>query len=75
MTMSPDYQTQLAAFLALPDEELSRPLWEVPWDQRKAFLAARTRRQFSVWKRSAEDGESFWVPESMTYVTTFAETE
>jgi hypothetical protein len=73
--MTSDYKARVAAFLLLSDEELSRPLWEVPWDQRKAFLAARTRRQFSVWKRSAEDGESFWAPESMTYVTTFAETE
>ncbi|MFI1120057.1 hypothetical protein ACH4VS_02400 [Streptomyces hygroscopicus] len=71
MTMSPDYQTQLAAFLALPDEELSRPLWEVPWNERRAFLAARTRRQFT--RRSADD--DFQMPEEHQRVTDWAETE
>jgi len=42
-----DYKTQLAYFSSLSAEELARPLWEVPWDQRKAFLSARNRRFFA----------------------------
>ncbi|MEU2401078.1 hypothetical protein [Streptomyces pseudogriseolus] len=67
----PDYQAKLAAFLALPDEDLSRPLWEIAPADRKAFLAARTRRQFS----GRPIGDEFQMPEAHQRVTDWAETE
>lgn len=45
--MVDDYNKQVSAFLALPDEELRRPLWEIAPADRKAFLAARNRRFFA----------------------------
>ena len=69
--MTTDFRTRLAHFLTLPDEELSRPLWEVPWNDRKAFLSARTRRQFV--ERTPDE---FWQePEAHQRVTDWAETE
>ena len=64
-----DFNYQLSFFLSLPDEELSRPLWEIPWEQRKAFLSARTRRQFAG--KPIEEG---FTPEAHERVTDFAET-
>jgi hypothetical protein len=61
-----DYKTQLARFRLLSDEELARPLWEVPWDQRKAFLSARLIRQY----RSECD-----LPEAHERITDWADTE
>ncbi|MGY3204308.1 hypothetical protein [Streptomyces sp. TE5632] len=68
MTMTPDFKARVAAFLALPDEDLGKPLWEVPWNDRKAFLSARTRRQFV-------QGDDFQMPEAHQRVTEWSATE
>lgn len=70
-----DYKTQLARFRLLSDEELARPLWEVPWDQRKAFLSARERRRYAGWKLTAEDGEIYRPSEAAEVVTEWSPTE
>jgi len=70
-----DFKARLAHFLTLPDEELSRPLWEVPWDQRKAFLSARERRRYAGWKLTAKDGEIYQPSEAAEIVTEWSPTE
>ncbi|MFC8998183.1 hypothetical protein ACFT7U_21050 [Streptomyces rochei] len=69
--MTPDYKARVAAFLTLSDEELDKPLWEVPPADRKAFMSARARRQFA---QSPED-DDFQVPEAHQRVTDWADTE
>ncbi|MFG2902412.1 hypothetical protein ACGFZH_35675 [Streptomyces zaomyceticus] len=71
MTMTPDYKARVAAFLVLSDEELSRPLWEIPPADRTAFLAARNRRTFARLSST----EDFQIPEHDQRVTDWADTE
>ncbi|RLL68173.1 hypothetical protein D7M15_16485 [Streptomyces sp. Z26] len=66
-----DYKTRLTAFLALSDEELARPLWEIAPADRRAFISARSRRQFA--ERS--NIEEFQMPEAHQRVTDWADTE
>lgn len=61
-----DFKTQLAYFRSLSAEELARPLWDVPWDQRKAFLSARLIRQYH---------SDFDLPEAHERITDWADTE
>ncbi|MGQ4441041.1 hypothetical protein ACN6LI_006387 [Streptomyces violaceoruber] len=69
--MTPDYKARVAAFLVLTDEELARPLWEIPPADRKAFLSARSRRQFAQLSHD----DNFQMPEAHQRVTDWAETE
>jgi hypothetical protein len=69
--MTPDYKARVAAFLTLSDKELSRPLWEIPPADRKAFLSARSRCQFA----RGFPGDDFQMPEAHQRVTDWAETE
>ncbi|MFE7954289.1 hypothetical protein [Streptomyces sp. NPDC057413] len=61
-----DFQKRLAVFLAMSDEELRRPLWEIEPADRKAFLSARNRRFFA----GASPDE---IPEHDQRVTDWAE--
>ncbi|MGW1187525.1 hypothetical protein [Streptomyces sp. NPDC002559] len=69
--MTTDYKTRLAAFLALSDEELGRPLWGIAPADRRAFLAARSRRAFA--RRDLDD--DFKTPDHDQRVTDWADTE
>ncbi|MDX2804854.1 hypothetical protein [Streptomyces scabiei] len=69
--MTTDYKARVAAFLLLSDEELARPLWEIAPADRRAFMSARSRRQFA--ERSNVD--DFQMPEAHQRVTDWADTE
>ncbi|MFE3382540.1 hypothetical protein [Streptomyces anulatus] len=69
--MTTDYKARVAAFLLLSDEELARPLWEITPADRKAFMSARSRRQFAQ-RPYADD---FQMPEAHQRVTDWADTE
>lgn len=69
--MNPDYKTRLAAFLALSNEELERPLWEIASADRTAYMAARSRRTYA---RRSPDSE-FEVPEADQRITEWSPCE
>ncbi|WP_328561805.1 hypothetical protein [Streptomyces coelicoflavus] len=69
--MTTEYRKRIAAFLLLSDEELKRPLWDIGPADRKPFLAARSRRLFSL--RSSDD--EFQLPAHDQRVTDWADTE
>lgn len=72
--MTADYRARVAAFLALPDAELFKPLWNVPPADRRAFLAARECRCYAKWTPT-DEGETYQPSEAMQPVTSFADTE
>ncbi|MBZ6088977.1 hypothetical protein KVH02_11660 [Streptomyces olivaceus] len=53
-----DYQRRRAAFLAMPDEALERPLWEIPPADRLAFMSARDRRRALTGRTPADTDET-----------------
>ena len=69
------FEERVRALLALPDEELHRPLWDFPPADRNAVLTARIRRRYARWKQSAAEGEVFRPGADWERATGYAPTE
>jgi hypothetical protein len=68
------HEARIRELLALGDKLRATPLWDVPPNDRRAWLSARERQRYARWV-PAEPDEAYKPSEAHTPILDFAPTE